>query len=75
MANTGTESRDKAPGPGKTIKSLCPFASAMYQASLCLANFFHMLLSITEAAFMAGWGDGREPSIVIETIAICATFV
>lgn len=74
MANTGTESRDKEPGPGTTIKSLYPFASAIYQASLCLANFSHMLLSIIEAAFMVG-GGGRGTSIVIETIAVCATFV
>lgn len=73
MANTEQNTEDKEPGPGMTIKLLCPFASSIYQFHLCLANFFHMQLSIIQAAFRK-WKK-KKPSVVIETIAICATFV
>ena len=73
MANTGTGGRDKE--PGQTIKSLCVFASAIYQASLSLTNFFHMLLSIIQVLLENEKGKKKKPSVVIETIAIWATFV
>lgn len=74
MANTEQNTEDKEPGPGTTIKRLCPFAASTYQFHLCLANFFHMQLSIIQAAFRK-WGKKKKPSVVIETIAICVTFV
>lgn len=73
MANTGTGGRDKE--PGQTIKSLCVFASAIYQASLSLTNFFHMLLTIIQVLLENEKEKKKKPSVVIETIAISATFV
>ena len=77
MANTGTGGRDKE--PGQTIKLLCAFASTIYQASLSLTNFFYMLLSIIQVLLEnereREKKKKKKPSVVIETIAICATFV
>ena len=63
MANTGTGGRDKE--PGQTIKSLCVFASAIYQASLSLTKFFHMLLSIIQVLLENEKGKNMHGKIIL----------